>query len=331
MSKNGSKTGLWITVVLLFMFLLGSFIINFGLMITLFGKGLDAEDSDYPQDEKPNYEEIWSYGYGTDKVVHVTLEGVIVRGSKEGLFGSQLGMAETVLKQIRAATIDPDVKAILLEVDSPGGAVTPSDEIYRALREFKAVDESRKILVFIRGLGASGAYYAAMAGDYILAEPTAIVGSIGVIMETLNLKGLGDKLGLKAVTITSGSNKDMLNPLKEVNPLHVHMLQGVVDDMYNRFASIVEESREPPSHRELMDGRILTANTALKEHFIDEIGYWSNALFQMQTLLGVDDIRLIRYAKKRTFFETIFDAKTPHLPRVNAVLSGPQFLYQWKP
>ena len=331
MSKNGSKTGLRIAVVLLSMFLVGSFITNLGLTTALLGKGLHPSSLDYPKDENPDYEEIWSYGYGTSKVVHIELEGVIMRGGKDGLFGSQPGMAETVLKQIRAASVDPDVKAILLEVDSPGGAVTPSDEIYRALRDFKELDESRQVLVFIRGLGASGAYYAAMAGDYILAEPTAIVGSIGVIMETLNMKGLGDKLGLKAVTITSGSNKDMLNPLKEVNPLHVQMLQGVVDDMYNRFASIVEESRLPPSHRELMDGRILTANVALREHFIDGIGYWPEALFQMQKLLGVDDIRLIRYAKKKSFLETIFEAKAPHLPQMSAPLSGPRFLYQWKP
>jgi protease-4 len=148
-------------------------------------------------------------------------------------------------------------------------------------------------------------------------------------METVNMKGLGDKLGIQAVSITSGANKDMLNPLKEVNPYHVQMLQDVVNDMYNRFANIVQESRGISS-RVLLDGRILTANQALRGHFIDGIGYWINAIDQLQELLEVDDIHLIRYQKKRSFFETLLEAHTPAIPSLKAS-TAPRFLYQWKP
>ncbi len=328
MAGNGSKVGCWIALAIMGVLLFGSFIANVGLTAALFS-GSSSVSDDHPADEEPSFDETWSYGYGDTKVVRIDLSGVIMRGQRERLFGFEPDMVESILGQIRAASLDTDVKAILLEVDSPGGAVTPSDEIYSALEAFKKTDGERRILVFVRDLGASGAYYAAMAGDYIMAEPTAIVGSVGVIMQTLNMKGLGDKVGLSSVTIASGKNKDMLNPFKEVDPRHVAMLQELVDDMYDRFATIVEQSRGLDS-RELLDGRVLTASQAMEENFIDGIGYWPDAVSKMAALLDVDEVYLVRYTKKRTFFEELMASRLPHLPSVET-LAAPRFLYQWKP
>ncbi|MCF7817882.1 MAG: signal peptide peptidase SppA [Kiritimatiellales bacterium] len=328
MSKNGSKVGCWIAVAVMAFLLLGSVLTNIGLTAALFA-GSPAADNDYPEDEAPVFEEIWSYGYGDTKVVRIDLTGVIMRGQHQRLFGYEPDMVETILGQIRAATLDSEVEAILLEVDSPGGSVTPSDEIYAALQHFKAEDEGRVVLVFIRDLGASGAYYAAMAGDYIMAEPTAIVGSVGVIMQTLNMKGLGDKIGLSSVTIASGENKDMLNPFKDVNPVHMAMLQELVDGMQNRFASIVMESRGLES-RALLDGRIFSASQAMELNFIDGVGYWQDALDKLAFLLNVDDIYLVRYETKRSFFESLMSSKLPHLPSFNA-MEPPRFMYLWNP
>jgi protease-4 len=328
MGSNGSKTGFWIAIAVLAMLLFGSFITNIGLVTALFS-GSAQLDNDYPVDQEPLYEEIWSHGYGETKAVRIDLTGIIMRGQRDRLFGYEPDMVEVVLGQIRAATLDPDVKAILLEVDSPGGSVTPSDEIYAALNRFKEEDEDRLIMVFVRDLGASGAYYAAMAGDYIMAEPTAIVGSVGVIMQTLNMKGLGDKIGLSSVTIASGDNKDMLNPFKEVNPAHIEMLQELVDGMQDRFASIVEESRGF-ENRDLLDGRIFSAPQALENNFIDGIGYFQDAVDELTLLLGVEEIYLVRYHQKRSFFETLMSSNLPQLPDV-ASMESPHFLYQWKP
>ena len=328
MGKNGSKTGYWVAIVLLAMLLFGSFITNVGLTTALFS-GPEKPGNDYPVDEEPSFDETWSYGYGDTKVVRIDLTGVIMRGRRERLFGYEPDMVESILGQIRAATIDSEVKAILLEVDSPGGSVTPSDEIYAALKHFTEEDEERLIMVFIRGLGASGAYYAAMAGDYIMAEPTAIVGSVGVIMQTLNMKGLGDKIGLSSVTIASGANKDMLNPFREVNPQHVEMLQELVDGMQDRFASIVEASRGF-ENRDLLDGRIFSAAQALENNFIDGIGYFQDAIDTLTLLLGVEEIYLVRYHKDRSFFETLMASKLPQLPGM-ASMESPRLLYQWKP
>jgi len=328
MSKNGSKVGLWIAVGILSLMLFGSVLTNIGLTAAFFS-GSQVVDGDYPADEAPRYEEIWSHGYGETKVVRIQLAGVIMRGRRDRLFGHEPDMVELILGQIRAATIDEEVKAIILEVDSPGGAVTPSDEIYDALEKFKREDEDRVIMVFVRDLGASGAYYAAMAGDYIMAEPTAIVGSVGVIMQTLNMKALGDKVGLSSVTIASGANKDMLNPFEEVDPLHVQMLQELVDGMQERFASIVEESRGLES-RVLLDGRVFSATQAMEHQLIDGVGYWQDAVDKLTSLLDVEDIYIVRYYEEVGFFDMLISSKLPKMPDLNAIQS-PRFMYLWKP
>jgi len=328
MANSGSKVGFWVAIGIMAFLLLGSFLTNVGLTAALFA-GSPSSGGDYPVDEAPTYEEIWSYGYGETKVVRINLSGIIMRGQRERLFGYEPDMVESILGQIRAATLDEHVKAILLEIDSPGGAVTPSDEIYAALERFKSEDEERLIMVFIRGMGASGAYYAAMAGDFIMAEPTAIVGSIGVIMQTFNMKGLGDKIGLSSVTIASGKNKDMLNPFKEVNPVHVAMLQELIDGMQERFASIVETSRGF-DNRDLLDGRVFSTAQALELNFIDGVGYWQDAIEKLEYLLDVEDLYLVRYSEQRGFFDMLMTSKLPTLPDFNA-LQSPRFMYIWKP
>lgn len=328
MGSNGSRVGFWIAIVVLAIGLGGSFLLNVGLGAILMATP-SAQVDVGPADENLSFKETWSAGHGSTKVVRIDLVGVIMRGRQDRLFGYEPDMVERILGQIKVATKDPSVKAILLEVDSPGGSVTPSDEIYNALKNFKKKDESRIILVFIRGLGASGAYYAAMAGDYVMAEPTAIVGSVGVIMQTMNMKGLAEKLGVQSVTIASGKNKDMLNPFTDVNPQHLSMLQELVDRMQDRFASIVVESRGF-KNRDLLDGRVFDATQALEHNFIDGIGYWSDAVVKLEVLLGEDEIRLIRYEKKQTFFETLMASKGPEIPTLKT-MSSPQFLYQWTP
>jgi protease IV len=328
MANNGSKVGCWIAIAILVLMLFGSFLANLGLVAALFA-GSPANVADYPVDAEPSFDEVWSYGYGEEKVVRIGLSGVILRGRRERLLGYEPDMVESILTQILAARLDPSVRAILLEVDSPGGAVTPSDEIYTALKQFKQSGEDRIVMVFIRDLGASGAYYAAMAGDYILAEPTAIVGSVGVIMQTFNMKELGDKIGLKSVTIASGANKDMLNPLKEVDPEHMEMLQGLVDEMQDRFASIVMESRGL-ENRALLDGRVFTAESALQRGLIDGVGYWLDAVEKLKQLTGEEDLYIVRYAEKRGFLDAFLNARTPQLPDFSA-LQAPRFLYLWKP
>jgi protease IV len=321
MKRRRKNRKLWITIILLSLALTGTWISR-----------CRQYEEDYPRDEAPKLDETWSFGSGDVKVARIPLDGIIMRNEEEGFFSARSDMVESILTQVRAAERDTEMRAIILEVNSPGGGVTPSDEIYNALRKFRASRPDRRVVVFIRDLGASGAYYAAMAGDFIIAEPTAVVGSIGVIMQTMNLQGLSEKIGITDVTIKSGTNKDMLNPFRPVDTNQLALLQVLIDDMQTRFSGIMAESRklDRAAKPELFDGRIFSAGDALNKGLIDEVGYWNDALARTAQLLDTGALRVVRYEPQRTFFEQLVEGKSPVvLPSLK--LRSPQFLYLWKP
>ena len=345
-SKPKSNTGLWIMVAILGVVLCVSLVMNAGLAASLFsknlshvsasGKGRHLMSKGRPVDEEPVMSEVWSYGRGDSKVVRISVDGVIMRGSEGGFFDMPQDKIEGILSQIRAAKNDDEVKGIILEVDSPGGGVTPSDEIYSALKEFKESSDKRKVLVFMRDLAASGGYYVSMAGDWIIAEPTTIVGSIGVIMSSYNVKSLAEKVGVKDVTIKSGKNKDLLNPFTDVNPDQIALLQKMIDATYERFFGIVKENRQfnEARLRELADGRVFDANEALKLKLVDQIGYWNDAVEKMASLLGEKDIKVIRYANRANIFDRILNAETraPALSLESIKEAArPKMQYLWEP
>lgn len=347
-NKPRSTAGLWIAVALLGCGLIFSILVNAGLMASLFAKGISGGGSSakshrisltrgHPVDEEPMMNEVWSYGHGDTKVVRIAVDGVIMRGAEGGFFDVPVDKIESILAQIRVAKNDEDVMGIILEVDSPGGGVTPSDEIYNALQDFKESDDNRKVVVFMRDLAASGGYYVAMAGDWLLCEPTTMVGSIGVIMQSMNFKGLSEKVGVHDVTIKSGKNKDLLNPFIDVNPEQIAILQKMIDATYERFFGIVHENRQiaEPKLREMADGRIFDAAEALKLKLVDQIGYWDDSIAKMAELLGEDDVQVIRYENRTSVFDRLLSARTPPTP-VSAFQEiqnamRPRLQYLWQP
>ena len=285
--RRCSHVGFWISISILGVFLIFSMIVNMGLFVGLAAKS-GTSIGGKAEDEFPTFTEKWSYGAGDVKAVRIAVEGAIFRESEESIFGIRYDRIEAILRQIRAAKNDEAVKAILLEVDSPGGDLTACDEIYKALQDFKQSAEGRKIIVFVRSMAASGGYYVSAPADWIIAEPTSIIGSIGVIMQTLNWKGLSDRIGLTDVTIKSGTNKDLLNPFRDVSPEQVAQLQVMIDSMYQQFFTIVETNRgiDAESLKAIADGRIFSADVALKHGLIDQIGYWDDAVAKASELLG---------------------------------------------
>ena len=217
-----------------------SLLSNFSMCAYLGGGHTDLGEEEYP-----SLKETLAFGQADAeaKVMILRLSGVILREAGGGLFEPSLDPVSQILMEIQAATQDASVRAILLEVDSPGGGVTASDEIHNALLQFKAKGDDRKIVVLMKDLAASGGYYVAMAGDLLIAQPTTVVGSIGVLISAMNFNELGEKVGIKDVTLTSGSNKDLLSPLRPLQSEHVEILQKVVNDMYDRFRGLVLTSR----------------------------------------------------------------------------------------
>ena len=220
-------------------------------------------------------------------------------------------------------------------MDSPGGEVTAADEIHRELTLFKESRADRKIVVLVHDLAASGGYYVSVPADRIVAQPTALVGSIGVILQTLNVQGLSEKIGVTDTTIKSGKNKDLLNPFRPVDPEQVALLQESIDAMHARFVDLVAQGRglKASEVRPLADGRIFTADEALKCKLIDAIGYWDEAFAEMAGLLGTDDLRVVTYQAQKSFFESLLGAH-PRLPDLRALWSAaaaPRRLFLWKP
>jgi len=327
----------WIFLILVVIALGMSILLNIGLGAALMVSApgmphLDGEET--AVDQFPEFDEEWSYGDGEAKVVRMLLSGLITRDGEAGLLHAGRDMIEDLTLAIRAATADGDVRAIILEVDSPGGAITPSDELYNELMRFKQSAEGRKVVIFMRDLAASGGYYVALAGDRLIAQPTTVVGSIGVIMQSLNWKTLSDKIGVTDTTIKSGDNKDLLNPFQPTNAQQIALLQDMIDAMHARFRGLVGMHRgiDDENLKTLADGRVFTATQALEHNLIDEIGYWDDAVASTAELLGVDAVKVVRYYRPYEFWDYLMAIRNP----IDLIRSGlieppsrPQYL--WRP
>ncbi len=327
-----STVGHWITIVILFIFLAISAIANVVLLASTLVGGVIETDS-----YTSSFNEERILGKGENKVIQIEAFGIISLQKKSELFSTGKSFTEKIIEQIDAAEKDSDVQAILLVVDSPGGGVTASDIIYERLQKFKkSGDGDRKVVTLMRGMAASGGYYISAASDKIVARRTTITGSIGVIISALNLKGLGDKIGLKTVTITSGKNKDMLNPFKEVSAESTNILQNIVDDMKEQFLSIVVNSRNLNKKQieKVSTARIFSANEALKLNLIDKIGDKETAVELLKEVTGFDEIKLVSYNRTLSFFELLssrlqIGTEIPGLSQFKN--ETPQFQYLWKP
>jgi protease-4 len=286
-----------------------------------------------PEDQYPQFEEIHSYGQGDAKVVRIPVQGVIIRAEDSGLFGVPVDMTDTVLRQIRAASNDDEVRAILLEIDSPGGAITPTDEIASALRAFQESREDRRVVAFVRDLAASGGYYVAAGADRILAEPTAMVGSISVILQTLNWHPLSERIGVTDLTIKSGRNKDLLNPFRPVPPEQVAMLQRMVDDLHTRFVDVVREGRKLDAGQAeaLADGSVFTAAEAMERGLVDSLGHWEDAIRLTAEVLDEEEVRLVRYQTRTSFWEVFATMRSPVRLPVTLTTRGPRAWVLWQP
>ncbi|MCO5170283.1 MAG: signal peptide peptidase SppA [Planctomycetes bacterium] len=250
-------------------------------------------------------------GTGDAKVVLVELEGMIARVQGGGLFGVGVDLVERLRQELEAAEEDKDVKALVLSIDSPGGTVTASDQVWKLVKRFRE-KTNRPVVIHMGSLCASGGYYIAAAGNEIVCEPTTITGSIGVVLSTLNFHELLEKYGVRDVTITSGPNKDLLNPTGPLRDEHVEILRKMVEETHARFTRIVHEGRAHTKLtleevQALADGRIFTAEQALEHKLVDHIGYRQDALDRAATLAGFTTagVRLVRYARPPTLADLL--------------------------
>jgi protease-4 len=237
------------------------------------------------------------------KVLLLRVDGEITdEPDSNGLFGSREGTVAHVKDVLELAKDDEKVKAILLRIDSPGGGVTASDVIYHELTKWKE-EQQKPVVALFMDTAASGGYYIAQAADRIVAHPTAVTGSIGVIAFLPNVSGLADKIGVKVTAVKSGPLKDMGNPFRPLEADEQRVFQNLINDMYEKFVAVVATGRKkagltPDDVRKLADGRVYTAQDAKKTRLVDEIGYFEDALRATKTLAGVKDAKVVTYERK---------------------------------
>lgn len=295
---------------------------------------LDEGDGSAGVDEYPLFHEVWSCGEDEEesvKVVRIPLRDEIF--FNDGRL--KPSAASLAMQMIRRATLDEDVRAIIIEIDSPGGGITASDMLWNGLREFRDADTNRVVIAVMEDICASGGYYVASAADAIVAHPTTITGSIGVIISSVNIKELTDKIGIKDVSIASGENKQMLHPMRDLTDEQRSMLKASVDSLNRRFVQIVAEGRgmSEDEVRKIADGRVFLADEALSLGLVDDIGYFDDALDDLRELLGEDSLHVVRYERKTTFRD-IFDGEglwslETQLRRLEGA-SRTRLLYKWR-
>ena len=283
-----------------------------GCIVLSLGTGENQSfGTDRPEREKA-YEKVWVCGNGDEeapKVLRIKIGGII-SDSQEDMFGQERSSAVSALKKIRAATHDDKIQGLYLVLDTPGGEVTLSDVLADAVQRFKKEKKGRFVLVEMGSICCSGGYYIAAGADYIIAHPTTITGSIGVIMATINAAELAKKIGVESVVIATGANKAMLDPLKPVDQEHVKIFKKAVDVDYERFLSVVSKGRKIPVDklRPLADGRILSAEEAKKLKLIDAVGYSEDAEAKLVKMAKAKDIRIIRYKDEQTLRDLFNDS-----------------------
>ena len=310
-------------------------ILPIGLFAVLLGVGGRATATPGTALPTRRWEEQAVEGTGRDRVVIIDISGVI--GAPSDAFSLQLSHGQ-LLRQIRQATKDTLVKAVVLRVDSPGGGVVASSEIHAELLKLR---EAGKTLVVSMGTtAASGGYYVSAPADRIYANPDTLTGSLGVILSLTNYEDSFEKLGLKSYVYKSGELKDIGSPTRSPTPEEQRVLQSVVDEAYAGFVRVIVEGRGLPEEqvRQIADGRIYTGNQALELGLVDELGNLDAAILGAKDLAGLETALVVRYTESTSLRALLLSRlATPQAPADPLGLrqltdpQPPRLEYRWLP
>ena len=273
-----------------------------------------------------------------DKVLVLDVDGLLVNERQQSLFGLGDNPVSLFVEKLDKAKADANVKAVVLRINSPGGGVTASDIMHSRLREFRK-QKKVPVIAVLEDVGASGAYYVACGADRIIAHPTSVVGSIGVIVQTLSFSGTMNKLGIDAKAVTSGPRKDMASPLKPLDKEDLAIIQKIVDEFYKRFLGVVADGRpdlKADQIKALADGRVYTGEQAKASGLVDEIGYLDDAIKLAKSKAAAKRVKVVMYhrpwgAKTSAYASGMplqFNLLNVTVPDLSA-LARPQFLYLW--
>ncbi len=271
------------------------------------------------------YEQIVEDGPATNKIAIISIEGVINNET-----------SKQFRDQIKAAAKDRHVKGIIVKTNSPGGGISSSDEIHNEIIKYRK-QTGKPAIAFMEGLAASGGYYTSVACDKIIAEPTTITGSIGVILGYLVMQELLEgKLGIQPVIVKSGLKKDWPSSFQPPTEEQLQYLRDkIITPAYERFVQIIADGRESlnlADVKRLADGSIYPAQEALDEKLIDDIGYLDKAIEEVKMLAGIEKARVVEYQKPFSL-PALLSAQAEKQLKFDRLslheLARPQALYLW--
>ena len=274
-----------------------------------------------------------------NKIAVISVEGII---TSRNLDQSGFNLVDLIRAELKTAEEDDKVKAVILKVDSPGGEVLASDEIYHAIATFQT-NAHKPVIASMGNLAASGGYYVSAPCQWIVANDLTITGSIGVIMHSWNYRNLMNKVGLTPETYKSGKFKDMLsgerNP-DEIPPEEREMVQNLIDETYNKFKSVVAAGRKTADDKnkgkgrtlsadwaDYADGRILSGGEAYKLGFVDQLGNFQDAVKRAKTIAGISTANIVEYQLRydlSDIFRLLGKSEKPPVIKVDLGMEPPK-------
>lgn len=282
-------------------------------------------------------------GWSAMKIAIIELEGMLINARSGGFLQPSENKLSLFQQEMNRAARDPTVKAVVLRINSPGGTVTCSDNMYEIVKAFRATTQ-KPVIASAQEVCASGAYYVACGTDRIVANPTSVVGSIGVILTTLDLSGIMGKVGIRAESITSGPLKDMGSPFKPLDTGARAVMQGMIDDYYARFVGVVKSGRteltNPTDLSMATDGRVFSGEQAYKLKLVDQLGTLEDAIELARRMSKSPGARAIMYRRPYGYGGSIYAQQPGPMPQANVLrLELPEselfmprgFYFLWQP
>jgi protease-4 len=276
-----------------------------------------------------------------EKILLLDISGLIGTSMSQGIFDREGDVLSQVYFRLKKAAEDNMVKGVILRLDTPGGEVTASDIIYHEILNFKQ-RTGIPVVALMMGLAASGGYYIASACDYLMAHPSTLTGSIGVISLFPNLEGLFEKVGVQVQVIKSGALKDSGSVFRQMTPEERDVFQKIIEEYHQNFQDVVYENRKEhlslEDLKKIADGRVLTASQALEARLIDEIGYFDKALKTILDFASLQEAKVVSYTyfpnRKTNIYATNLKSESPldsisFREVVQSLKSG--FYYLWHP
>ena len=253
-------------------------------------------------------------GKGDRKILVIHISGVISDAPREGFVRTRPSVVQEVVSQLRLAEKDENVKVVIFKINSPGGSVTASDILYNEIAAFKK-RTGAKVVVALMGLAASGGYYIALPADHILAHPTTITGSIGVIFARPKVAALMEKIGVSVEVNKSGADKDMGSPFRPTSVEEEKIFQVLTDRLGARFVDLVASHRklEPEVVARISSARVYLADEALELGLVDEVGYLAAAVNRAKKLAGLaEDAKVVVYRRTEYPDDNIYNTSTQY-------------------